>query len=136
MLAPRFSANPSASSAVVESEAEAFDVLTTKMAKRWLSPGKLLELCDEDGSGEMEYEEYVRVLRELRLRVPERIARTVFDSIDEDHSGASRGRGSGRDWTAGYTILAHPVVWGHGVWWSASKPGQCSVRLSPPRHVP
>ena len=63
------------------------DALSSAMAERWLSPRKLVEMCDEDNSGELQFEECVGVLQELRLNVSTDVVHAVFDALDTNNSG-------------------------------------------------
>ena len=47
----------------------------------------LLQEFDEDGSGELDYDEFLGVLRALKLQCTERQVRRIFDGVDADGSG-------------------------------------------------
>jgi len=62
-------------------------MLSSAMATRWLNPRQFFELCDQDSSGEVRFEDCMHALQEFRLDVPEDIARVAFEALDTNSSG-------------------------------------------------
>ena len=54
-----------------------------------LADGRILCLTelDEDGSGELDWNEYKAALKRLSIRLPVNKMREVFESLDEDKQG-------------------------------------------------
>eukprot|EP01006_Ploeotia_vitrea_P023713 TRINITY_DN56295_c0_g2_i1.p1 TRINITY_DN56295_c0_g2~~TRINITY_DN56295_c0_g2_i1.p1 ORF type:complete len:290 (-),score=56.78 TRINITY_DN56295_c0_g2_i1:81-884(-) len=52
-----------------------------------LSPGQLFKMFDKDKSGQIEYEEFVELLRYMNLRVTKEKARKLFARADADGDG-------------------------------------------------